>query len=111
MAFARSTASDTTSKGKYIILSSDMAVSHARQLSDTCIAFTLEICPGVSLYNVRLIASNTGGANWISPSQHKGKNETWYNDYGLFVSANDVPAIESAVFACLDTKQRTFIKV
>lgn len=113
MAFNRSTSANRPDTGKYINLADfpSAAVSHVRQLSDTCIVFTLELCPGLSLYNVRLIASNSGGNNWVSASQHKGKNGTWYNDYGLFIAAADVPTIENAVFTSLDTKDRTFILV
>lgn len=113
MAFNRKSSAARPDTGRYVNLANfpEAAVSHTRQLSDTCIAFTLELCPGLSLYNVRLIASNNGGTNWISASQHKGRNGTWYNDYGLFIAAADVPAIESAVFASLDTKERTLIKV
>lgn len=113
MAFNRNSSAARPDTNKYLNLADfpNAAVSHVRQLSDTCIVFSLDLCPGLSLYNVRLIASNNGGNNWISASQHKGKNGTWYNDYGMFIAAADVPTIESAIFASLDTKERTLIKV
>ena len=62
------------------------SVQNARVIGESCISFTLK-CEGFSFYNMRLVEGRKG--YFITPAQQKGKDGKWYNQYAVYLSAND----------------------
>ena len=93
MGFGKNNGIDKTylEVGKY-------AIQNVRLVSDNLVTFTLR-GDGLSLYNVRLVEGTKG--RFISPSQHKGKDGKWYNDYGLYISEDDQKKLIDEVLAQL----------
>lgn len=70
-------------------------IQAAYQLSDTCIAFTLNI-PGASFRGMRLVEKRDGGYFIASP-QSKGKDGKWHDLFIVYLSATDETKIIGAV--------------
>ena len=66
-------------------------VTNPRQISDTCIVFTLR-CRGFSLYNMRLVEGKHG-ERFVAPPQLKGSDGKYYNQYAIYLSDKDEQTI------------------
>lgn len=70
-------------------------VTNVRQISDTCVCFTLR-CKGFSFYGLRAVQNKDGG--WfISVPATRGKDGKYYNNYGLYMRDEDQESILDTV--------------
>ena len=76
-------------------------VTNVRQISETCICFTLK-CKGFSLYGLRAVESKDDNGWFISVPATKGKDGNYYNNYGLYLRDEDQDAILDTVFKILE---------
>lgn len=67
-----------------------IGVSNLKVVSDKLITFSLRVCKGVSLYNMKAISAN--GKEFISAGQHKS-GDRYYNSYGAYISEADQKAL------------------
>ena len=65
----------------------DAEVTNPRQISDSCIVFTLR-CRGFSLYNMRLVEGKDG-KRFVTPPASKGNDGKYYNEYAIYLSEED----------------------
>ncbi len=68
----------------------DAKVVNVRVLNERTASFTLR-CKGFSFYNLKCVEyGNVGHEHYfIAMSQHKGKNEEYYDDYKVYFSKED----------------------
>lgn len=68
----------------------DAKVVNVRVLNERTASFTLR-CKGFSLYNLKCVEYGNAGHEqyFIAMSQHKGKNEEYYDDYKVYFSNDD----------------------
>lgn len=86
---------------EYFDLQKNMAaVKNVRELSGTCISFTLK-CSGFSLYNMRLIESKDGG-RYIFAGQSQGRDGKYYDNYALYLTAADKAKLINEVLSELE---------
>lgn len=76
-------------------------VTNVRKINDKCIGFTLR-CKGFSLYNLRAVQHNRGEGWFISVPATKGKDDNYYDNYGLYLRDEDEESILDTVFKILE---------
>lgn len=76
-------------------------VTNVRQISETCIGFTLK-CKGFSLYGLRAVERRDDNGWFISVPATKGKDGNYYNNYSLYLRDEDQEAIIDTIFKILE---------
>lgn len=73
-------------------------VTKVRQISDSCIIFTLK-CKGFSFYSMRVLERKSDGEPFIAVPQDKGTDGKYYSRYAVYLSEADQKALIDKVFA------------
>lgn len=76
-------------------------VTNVRQISDSCIVFTLK-CKGFSFYSMRVVERKYDGEPFITVPQYKGSDGKYYNFYAVYLSEADQKALIDKVFAIVN---------
>ena len=103
MAFKTTKGNDKFDEARAVIDLSGVGadVAHVRQISDSCIVFTLR-CKGFSFYNMRVIERKSNGEPFIAMPQDKGSDGKYYNRYAVYLSEADQKALIEKVFAIVN---------
>lgn len=78
------------------------SVKNVRELSEKVLCFTLDLGIGVSLYNVKAVQGKE--TDFIAAAETKGKNGTYYKNYGLYLTEESQDKLLTAVYAEFDKK-------
>ena len=81
-------------------------VTNVRQISDSCIVFTLK-CKGFSFYSMRVVERKSDGEPFITVPQDKGTDGKYYNRYAVYLSEADQKALIDKVFAIVNGTDET----
>lgn len=81
-------------------------VTNVRQISDSCIVFTLR-CKGFAFYSMRVVERKSDGEPFIAVPQNKGKDGNYYNQYAIYLSEADQKALIDKVFAIVNGTDET----
>ena len=73
-------------------------VTNVRQISDSCIVFTLK-CKGFSFYSMRVVERKSDGEPFITVPCYKGTDGKYYKRYAVYLSEADQKALIEQVFA------------
>lgn len=76
-------------------------VTNVRQISDSCIVFTLK-CKGFSFYSMRVVERKSDGEPFITVPQDKGTDGKYYNRYAVYLSEADQKALIAKVFEIIN---------
>lgn len=77
-------------------------VTNVRQISDSCIVFTLR-CKGFAFYSMRVVERKSDGEPFITVPQDKGTDGKYYNRYAVYLSEADQKALIDKVFAIVNS--------
>lgn len=80
-----------------------MKVQNVRRLGKV-VAFTLT-GNGLGLYNMRLVNSKNG--YFVAPPQVKGNDNNWYNQYAVYLEAEDEEKIIKRVLELVPAEEGT----
>lgn len=108
MAFKTTKNSCNSSEARAVI---DLAgvnaeVTNVRQISDSCIVFTLR-CKGFAFYSMRVVERKSDGEPFISVPKDKGTDGNYYNRYAVYLSEADQKALIDKVFAIVNGTDET----
>lgn len=108
MAFKTNKASGKSSEEHAVI---DLAgvkaeVTNVRQISDSCIVFTLK-CKGFSFYSMRVVERKSDGNPFITVPCDKGTDGKYYKRYAVYLSEADQEALINKVFEILNGTDKT----
>ena len=107
MAFKTTKNSDSSGSRTTIDLKSVNAeVTNVRQISDSCIVFTLR-CKGFSFYSMRVVERKSDGEPFITVPQDKGKDGKYYDRYAVYLSDADQKAVIDQVFAIVNGNEES----
>lgn len=81
-------------------------VTNVRQISDSCIVFTLR-CKGFSFYSMRVVERKSDGEPFITVPQDKGTDGKYYDRYAVYLSEADQKALIDKVFAIVNGVNET----
>ena len=81
-------------------------VTNVRQISDSCIVFTLK-CKGFSFYSMRVLERKSDGKYFITVPQDKGADGKYYNRYAVYLSEADQKTLIDKVFAIVNGTDET----
>lgn len=81
-------------------------VTNVRQISDSCIVFTLS-CKGFAFYSMRVVERKSDGEPFITVPQDKGTDGKYYNRYAVYLSEADQKALIDKVFAIVNGTDET----
>lgn len=81
-------------------------VTNVRQISDSCIVFTLR-CKGFAFYSMRVVERKSDGEPFISVPKDKGTDGNYYNRYAVYLSEADQKALIDKVFAIVNGTDET----
>lgn len=81
-------------------------VTNVRQISDSCIVFTLR-CKGFAFYSMRVVERKSDGEPFIAVPKDKGKDGNYYNRYAVYLSEADQKALIDKVFAIVNGTDET----
>lgn len=81
-------------------------VTNVRQISDSCIVFTLR-CKGFAFYSMRVVERKSDGEPFIAVPQDKGTDGKYYNRYAVYLSEADQKALIDKVFAIVNGTDET----
>ena len=84
----------------------DAEVTNVRQISDSCIVFTLR-CKGFSFYSMRVVERKSDGEPFITVPQDKGKDGKYYDRYAVYLSDADQKALIDQVFAIVNGNEES----
>lgn len=76
-------------------------VTNVRQISDSCIVFTLK-CKGFSFYSLRVLERKSDGNPFITVPCDKGADGKYYKRYAIYFSEADQEALINKVFEILN---------
>ena len=107
MAFKTTKNSNSSGSRTTIDLKSVNAeVTNVRQISDSCIVFTLR-CKGFSFYSMRVVERKSDGEPFITVPQDKGNDGKYYNRYAVYLSDADQKALIDQVFAIVNGNEES----
>lgn len=107
MAFKTTKNSNSSGSRTTIDLKSVNAeVTNVRQISDSCIVFTLR-CKGFSFYSMRIVERKSDGEPFIMVPQDKGKDGKYYDRYAVYLSDADQKALIDQVFAIVNGNEES----
>lgn len=72
-------------------------VTNVRQISDSCIVFTLK-CKGFSFYSMRVVERKSDGEPFITVPCDKGTDGKYYKRYAVYLSDADQKTLIDKVF-------------
>lgn len=78
------------------------SIKNVREISRKVICFTLDLGIGISLYNVKAVQGKEN--DFIAAAETKGKNGTYYKNYGLYLTEESQDQLLEAVYAEIDNK-------
>lgn len=81
-------------------------VTNVRQISDSCIVFTLR-CKGFAFYSMRVVERKSDGEPFIAVPQDKGTDGNYYKRYAVYLSEADQKALIDKVFAIVNGTDET----
>ena len=81
-------------------------VTNVRQISDSCIVFTLR-CKGFAFYSMRVVERKSDGEPFIAVPQDKGTDGKYYKQYAVYLSEADQKALIDKVFAIVNGTDET----
>ena len=81
-------------------------VTNVRQISDSCIVFTLR-CKGFSFYSMRIVERKSDGEPFITVPQDKGNDGKYYDRYAVYLSDADQKALIDQVFAIVNGNEES----
>jgi hypothetical protein len=81
-------------------------VTNVRQISDSCIVFTLR-CKGFAFYSMRVVERKSDGEPFIAVPQDKGTDGKYYKRYAVYLSEADQKALIDKVFAIVNGTDET----
>ena len=81
-------------------------VTNVRQISDSCIVFTLR-CEGFSFYSMRVVERKSDGEPFIMVPQDKGNDGKYYDRYAVYLSDADQKAVIDQVFAIVNGNEES----
>lgn len=83
----------------------DAKVVNVRVLNEKTASFTLR-CKGFAFYNMKCIEYGEKGHEqyFIAMSQHKGKNEEYYDDYKVYFAKEDEIMLVTEVLRAVEKK-------
>lgn len=76
-------------------------VTNVRQISNSCIVFTLR-CKGFSFYSMRILERKSDGEPFITVPKDKGTDGKYYDRYAVYLSDADQKALIDKVFAIIN---------
>lgn len=76
-------------------------VTNVRQISNSCIIFTLK-CKGFSFYSMRVLERKSDGEPFITVPKDKGTDGKYYDRYAVYLSDADQKALIDKVFAIIN---------
>lgn len=76
-------------------------VTNVRQISDSCIVFTLK-CKGFSFYSMRVVERKSDGEPFITVPCDKGTDGKYYKRYAVYFSEADQKALIDKVLGILN---------
>ena len=107
MAFKTTKNSNSSESRTTIDLKSVNAeVTNVRQISDSCIVFTLR-CKGFSFYSMRIVERKSDGEPFITVPQDKGKDGKYYDRYAVYLSDADQKALIDQIFAIVNGNEES----
>ena len=81
-------------------------VTNVRQISNSCIIFTLK-CNGFSFYSMRVLERKSDGEPFITVPKDKGPDGKYYDRYAVYLSDADQKALIDKVFAIVNGTDET----
>lgn len=81
-------------------------VTNVRQISDSCIVFTLR-CKGFAFYSMRVVERKSDGEPFITVPCDKGTDGKYYKQYAIYLSEADQKALIDKVFAIANGTDET----
>lgn len=102
---AKTTAPMANARAVFDMTGNEAKVERVRQISDTCIVFTLK-CKGFSFYDLKVCERKSDGEPFISVPADKGADGRYYNRYGLYLSESDQKEVISKVFEILNADEK-----
>lgn len=81
-------------------------VTNVRQISDSCIVFTLK-CKGFSFYSMRVVERKSDGNPFITVPCDKGTDGKYYKRYAVYLSEADQEALINKVFEIVNGTDKT----
>lgn len=108
MAFKITKKSGNFSKALAVIDLADVnaEVTNVRQISDSCIVFTLR-CKGFAFYSMRVVERKSDGEPFIAVPHDKGTDGKYYKRYAVYLSEADQKALIDKVFAIVNGTDET----
>ena len=107
MAFKTTKNSNSSGSRTTIDLKSVNAeVTNVRQISDSCIVFTLR-CKGFSFYSMRIVERKSDGETFITVPQDRGIDGKYYDRYAVYLSDADQEALIDQVFAIVNGNEES----
>lgn len=108
MAFKTNKTSGKSSE-EYVVI--DLAgvkaeVTNVRQISDSCIVFTLK-CKGFSFYSMRVVERKSDGNPFITVPCDKGTDGKYYKRYAVYLSDADQKTLIDKVFEIVNGTDET----
>lgn len=76
------------------------SIKNVREISKKIVCFTLDLGIGISLYNVKAVQGKE--TDFIAAAETKGKNGTYYKNYGLYLTEESQDQLLEAVYAEAD---------
>ena len=76
------------------------SIKNVREISKKIVSFTLDLGIGISLYNVKAVQGKE--TDFIAAAENKGKNGTYYKNYGLYLTEESQDQLLEAVYAEID---------
>lgn len=81
-------------------------VTNVRQISDSCIVFTLK-CKGFSFYSMRVVERKSDGNPFITVPCDKGTDGKYYKRYAVYLSEADQKMLIDKVFEIVNGTDET----
>lgn len=81
-------------------------VTNVRQISDSCIVFTLK-CKGFSFYSMRVVERKSDGEPFITVPCDKGTDGKYYKRYAVYLSEADQKTLIDKVFEIVNGTDET----
>lgn len=81
-------------------------VTNVRQISDSCIVFTLK-CKGFSFYSMRVVERKSDGNPFITVPCDKGTDGKYYKRYAVYLSEADQKTLIDKVFEIVNGTDET----
>lgn len=81
-------------------------VTNVRQISNSCIIFTLK-CKGFSFYSMRVLERKSDGEPFITVPKDKGTDGKYYARYAVYLSDADQKALIDKIFAIVNGTDET----